>query len=336
MLNDTFPVDVSVLSSNALCEYISKEYFPQSSPRCRLFYRSIHDIYKVTKGEEVYFYKVYRQGIRSFEEVQSEIDLLNYLESTGIRAVCPIAKRDGTFIGQFNTENGIRYGVLYASAGIREFDEMEETAEKNDTLGSYIASLHSAWDKCDFNINRWNMDLHSFIENSMSAIRQFSNIHDFDLGFLEDVAKATKERVTRLSTQKPQYGLCHGDIYGGNIRYDTDNNPTLFDFDFCGNGWRAYDISMYAFPFGMGCDLERLAKREQRRNQFLNGYNRVRTMNEKEMESIALFIPFRRIFNIGTLYISYLPNTWGDSAVMRNVDEDITSLKKWLELNPIF
>ncbi len=59
-------------------------------------------------------------------------------------------------------------------------------------------------------------------------------------------------------------------------------------------------------------------------------------MSEKEIGSIALFIPFRRIFNIGTLYISFLPNTWGDSAVIRNIDEDITMLKKWLEFNPIF
>lgn len=100
----------------------------------------------------------------------------------------------------------------------------------------------------------------------MSAIRQFRAIHDFDIDFLEEVAK----------------------------------------------------------------------KREQRKNQVLNGYNRVRTMTENEIKSSALFIPFRKIFNIGTLYISFLPNTWGDSAVIRTVDDDILKLKKWVELNPIF
>ena len=93
---------------------------------------------------------------------------------------------------------------------------------------------------------------------------------------------------------------------------------------------------MYAFPFGMGCEETKLKKREERKYQFLNGYNKVRAMSQSEVDFIALFIPFRRIFNIGTLYISYLPNTWGDSAVIRNVDEDIKLLQKWLELNPIF
>ena len=336
IVNDFFPLEVSVLSSNALLNYITQEYFPKALLRCRLFYRSIHDIYKVIVDNEIYFFKVYRQGIRSMKEIQSEIDLLNYLKATGIKAVCPVIKQDGTFVGQFKTANGIRYGVLYTSVGIYEFDEMEESAELNERVGSYIASLHNAWDKCDFGISRQNIDSYSFIDDSMSAIRQFSTIHDFDIDFLEGVAKKVKEGLTSLFTEKPQYGICHGDFYGGNMRVDDDKNPILFDFDFCGNGWRAYDISMYAFPFGLGYDLTKFKKRKERKYQFLNGYNKVRTMSENEIKSIELFIPFRRIFNIGTLYISFLPNTWGDSLVIRNVDDDILKLKKWLELNPIF
>jgi Ser/Thr protein kinase RdoA (MazF antagonist) len=158
----------------------------------------------------------------------------------------------------------VRYGVLYTSVGIREFDQIEETSELNEKLGSYIASIHNAWDKCDFVINRPNLDSHSFIDNSMSAVRQFSVIHDFDIDFLEEVAKKVKDKLESLTIEKPQYGICHGDLYGGNIRVDPGNNPILFDFDFCGDGWMAYDISMYAFPFGMGCDLTKLKKREQR------------------------------------------------------------------------
>lgn len=336
MLNNLFPLEVSVLSSNALCDYIKQEYFPQITLRCRLFYRGLHDIYKVITENETYFLKVYRQGVRSIEEIQSEIDLLNHLKFLDIKATYPVSKQDHTIIGQFKTANGIRYGVLYTSVGTQEFDQIEETAESNERLGRYIASIHNAWDKCDFNINRPNLDSYTFIDDSMCAIKQFSNIHDFDINFLEEIEKNVKIKLASLSIEKPQYGICHGDIYSGNIRVDANNNPILFDFDFCGNGWRAYDVSMYAFPFGMGSDITKLKKREQRKNQFLNGYNKVRAMTENEIKSIELFIPFRRIFNIGTLYISFLSNTWGDSLVIRNIDDDIVNLKKWLDLNPIF
>jgi len=185
-------------------------------------------------------------------------------------------------------------------------------------------------------MDRWRLDEHSFIDSSMNAIRQFSCIYDFDIDFLEEVARNVKGKLQSLAKEKPQFGVCHGDIYSGNIRVDVNDNPILFDSDFCGDGWRAYDISMYAYPFGMGCDITKLKMREQRKYHFLNGYNKVRAMNEDEIDAIALFIPFRRIFNIGTLYITYLPNTWGDAAVRKNVDEDIMLLKKWVEINPVF
>ncbi|GGD85281.1 hypothetical protein GCM10010911_49610 [Paenibacillus nasutitermitis] len=334
-MHNFFPLEVSVLSSDALCDYISREYFSRNL-KCRLYYRGLHDIYKIIAANKEYFFKVYRQGMRSMEEIQAEVDLLNHLKCSGIEVTLPVMNRNGTFISEFNTINGIRYGVLYTSVGIYEFNQVEETTELNEKLGSYMASIHNAWDTSDFGINRWDLDSHSFIDRSMNAIRQFSTIYDFDINFLEEVAENVKKKLAYLTIEKPQYGVCHGDLYSGNIRVDANNNPILFDFDFCGNGWRAYDISMYAFPFGMGSDVTKLKKRERRKNQFLNGYNKVRAMSENEVNSIALFIPFRRIFNMGTLYVSFLPNTWGDSAVIRNVDEDIIMLKKWLELNPVF
>jgi Ser/Thr protein kinase RdoA (MazF antagonist) len=269
-------------------------------------------------------------------EVQSELDLLLHLKASGVVAIIPVSKRNGTFISEFMTVNGVRHGVLYTSVGVREFSRMEETIESNERLGTYIASVHAAWDKYNGSIDRWSLDASTFIDCSMDAVRQFSEIHEFDIDFLEDVAKHIKKKLISFSTEAPQFGVCHGDFYSGNVRVDANNNPILIDFDFCGNGWRAYDISMYAYPFAMGCDTAKLQQRENRKDQFLNGYNKVRAMSENEVNSIALFIPFRRIFNIGTLYISYLPNTWGDSNVIGNVDGDIEMLKKWIDLNPIF
>lgn len=325
-----------MLSSNALCDYIKREYFPCASVKCRLFYRSLHDTYRVTTDNKEYFFKVYRQGVRSMIEIQSEVDLLNHLKLSGIESVLPVVKLNGKYVSQFHTVNGVRYGVLFTSVGLHEFGKIEETEELNDKLGSYIASIHNAWDQCDFVSHRWSIDAQSFIDHSMNIVREFSSSYPIDIDFLEGVAKNVKSQLESLINEKPQYGVCHGDIYSGNIRVDANKNPILFDFDFCGNGWRAYDISMYAFPFGMGCDVAKLKEREYRKNQFLNGYNKVRAMSESEVDSIALFIPFRRIFNIGTLYVSFLSNTWGESLVIRNVNEDIRLLKNWLELNPIF
>ena len=55
-------------------------------------------------------------------------------------------------------------------------------------------------------------------------------------------------------------------------------------------------------------------------------------MRDIEFDNMYLFVPFRRIFNIGTLYIS-MSSTWGDNWVRVSLDEDIEMLKKWVDLS---
>ena len=67
----------------------------------------------------------------------------------------------------------------------------------------------------------------------------------------------------------------------------------------------------------------------------MDGYNKIRTMSSNEIDSLPVFGLFRRIFNLGTLYVSLLHNTWGDSNTISNINGDIENIKKWLDLNSI-
>ena len=75
-----------------------------------------------------------------------------------------------------------------------------------------------------------------------------------------------------------------------------------------------------------------MEKRKRRTDAFLEGYTKHITLTEKDITSMSLFVPFRRIFNIGTLYIS-MSSTWGDEWVRSNLDEDIGLLKSWAEIS---
>lgn len=331
--DNRFPVDVSVLSGSAINERIKSEYFSKSiTTCCRLYYRGIHDTYIVIVGEKTFYYKVYRYGYRTPDEIKAEVFLLNHLKNSGIPATEPVMKNDRSYILQFDTVEGTRYGVLYSSAGVKSSNEIEETDLYNEKLGSYISSIHNAWDKIECTVDRWHLDSKSFIDTSMNYIREFSQWYPFDIDFLEQVANKTKEKIDdTLMKNMPEYGICHGDIYSGNYRFDSYNNPILFDFDFCGYGWRAYDISLYTNAFSLGFDVSAMEKRANRREAFLKGYHKNRALSETEINSIYLFIPFRRIFNIGTLYIHFA-NTWGDNWVISNINEDIKTLKKWIDV----
>jgi Ser/Thr protein kinase RdoA (MazF antagonist) len=276
---------------------------------------------------------VYRYGFRTIEEIRAEIQLLTVLKDSGIPATEPVMKTDGEYILRFKVAEGLRYSVLYTSAGVKSSQQVKETDEYNRRLGRYIGSIHKTWDRIDYPVNRWHLDVSTFIDNSMNHIRKYRQWYSFDIDFLEEVAKKTQERIdSAFHKNKPGYGICHGDFNPGNIRFDPDDNPVLFDFDFCGYGWRIYDISVYINAFSLGWDRTGMEKRKRRREAFLEGYRAVMPLIDDEFNNMYLFVPFRRIFNIGTLYIS-MSNTWGDNWVNINLNDDIEMLKKWTEIS---
>jgi Ser/Thr protein kinase RdoA (MazF antagonist) len=329
-----FPVEASVLSQRAVEEMIKSEYFPkQSAVTCKLHYRSVHDTYIVFCNGGEYYFKVYRCGLRTEDEIQAEINLLLILRDSGIPAIEPVSKKDGEYVIRFELAEGRRYGVLYNAAGVKSVVTDCETDLFNIKLGRYIASIHNAWDKINYPVDRWHLDIDTFIDKSMEYIRIYRQWYVFDIDFLEEVARKTRERISNiLMKEKPGCGICHGDIAGGNIRIDSNDNPVLIDFDFCGYGWRLYDVSVYLNAFSLGWEEMGIEKREQRREAFLVGYQGHTSLPDIELDNMYLFVPFRRIFNIGTLYIS-MSNTWGDNWVKTSLDEDIEMLKKWVDLS---
>jgi len=340
---DLYPVEASVLLSSAIEKTLKSEYFPEHGDiSCRLNFRSINDTYIVFCNEQEYYFKVYRYGYRTIDEIQAEINLINHLKNNGILTTEPIMKKDGDYIVQFDATEGKRYGVLYSSAGKRyavlyssagakSSDGVKETDLYNEKLGLYISSIHKAWDKVEYPVNRWRLDLNTFIDNPMNYIRAYTQWYSFDINFLEEVAKKTKERINNIfHKEKPGYGMCHGDFYPGNFRFGPDDNPVLFDFDFCGYGWRSYDISVYLNAFTLSLDSSGIEKRKRRREAFLKGYQRNMPLADIEFDNMYLFVPFRRIFNIGIIYIS-MSNTFGDNWGYFNLNEDIEILKKWIE-----
>ena len=316
-----------LLSPGALGEYLGPLYFPERDVVCRLYCRGINDTYRVLTEGKIYWLKVYRAGFHTRGEVQSEVDLLLHLMRVCVRACVPLPRVDGEYVCEFETATGPRYGVLYQTAGTSEFKN-----ENAGQLGEYIAQMHSALDELP-PIDRPRLDCARYIDGSMPYIREFARVHGFDLPFVEELAARTRAALAGLPEDKPAFGLCHGDIYVGNLRLDEAGNPVLFDFDFSGYGWRACDVAMYAYNFSLGADPAQLEARARRFEAFMEGYSRMRAMPESELRTIPWFVPFRRIFNLGTLYLRLLADTWGDVAQIRNVEEDIALLKRWVEIN---
>ncbi len=123
---------------------------------------------------------------------------------------------------------------------------------------------------------------------------------------IENIGEYCKEQVHKLlPTTKPEYGVCHGDLFGGDVRYKEDNTPVIFDFDSSGCGWRALDIGVVLnTPDWMNTSDEAEQLRQKRLSLFLEGYSKNRKLTQNELSVIQLGPPVHHIFLFG-LFLRY-------------------------------
>ena len=77
----------------------------------------------------------------------------------------------------------------------------------------------------------------------------------------------------QLPLSVPAYGICVGDVHSGNTHFTEQNEATLFDFDQCGYGWRAFDIAKFVHV------AMRMKTDVTVRNSFLEGYQPIRKLS---------------------------------------------------------
>jgi len=141
---------------------------------------------------------------------------------------------------------------------------------------------------------------------------------------LRQVAAAVRPRIAALPTESPGYGFCHGDTGSANAHITTDGHLTLFDFDLCGVGWRAYDIGTFLIdePETIG-------------HAFLEGYESVRALTAVERAAIPIFQIVQSIWVLG-LRANYV-NDWGNAALSdRLVNNVLTFIKQIIEREHLF
>jgi len=109
MPEQRFPVNYTTLSAAALAELVANRYAVATPVMCRFWQQDINDTYMLTAGSTKYALRVYRYAWRIREDIQAEIDLLNYLHGKGVSVSAPIQKKDGGYPNRIVAPEGIRY-----------------------------------------------------------------------------------------------------------------------------------------------------------------------------------------------------------------------------------
>jgi len=254
---------------------------------------------ETTNGK--YILRIYRNQWRNKEDICYEVDALLHIFNYGAKVSVPIANLKGEYIKQITFTNEIFYGVLfsYAEGEIPRIDETSSFA-----LGENLAEIHSFSDNFFSSHKRsYNIDIYHLIDEPMEYLSPVISkyLPKESCNLISSIANYIKGE---LSNCMLEVGFCHGDLHDWNV-HCCNNVYTVYDFDCCGFGFRAYDIAVYWWNLKVNYPK----KEEACWRAFRNGYESKKPISHADIEALPTFVMARRYWLAGILLKN--PDTFG-------------------------
>ena len=314
-----FPVTASTISAKELGEFAKEKYGLSENYDCKLFRTGMNHTYFLSDNETKYVLRVYSHNWRSKSEIIEEIKLLNLLSENNISISFPIKDVNGDFIQEINAPEGIRYVALFSFAQGDKIRFMDN--ETCFEIGSLMAKIHNH--TLNKTIKRISYNKKSLLESPYEHLRQFFSDKLPEMEFIKEIGR---------SFQNSDYdnipnGVVHMDIWYDNMAVKNANQITIFDFDFCGNGWQVLDVGYFCKQlFFIEADKKQYELKVQ---SFLNGYHKIRTLSDKELKLIPKAGASVFVFYLG---IQAQRFDWSNIFLSENyLKMFVGRIKSWIE-----
>jgi Ser/Thr protein kinase RdoA (MazF antagonist) len=291
---DTFPVRASILAPEALVTKVLPRFGIEEVDECQFYSGGFNHTYRIRSSAGItYYLRAYRLKWRTLADICYELDVLNHLKSKGYPAIQPIPDNDGHYFCAVPAPEGTRYLVLFTEAPGGEVSYEHEPADKAQRYGRAVAHMHNALDDFTSPHLRFHLDLEHFIDQPIRNIHPFLVKRPDDWSYLLHFSQLLRRRILAMPADSLEQGFCHGDLQGYHANLAPDGTLTFYDFDCGGYGFRAYDLAVFLWC----CRLEEaVATRWQ---PFLNSYLETRSIHQRDMEAIPLFVCARYLWHMG-------------------------------------
>jgi Ser/Thr protein kinase RdoA (MazF antagonist) len=287
----------------------------------------VNDTYVVNAKTSKYIFRIYRFGLRSYDEIEFELKLLNHLKTKGADVSYPIKNSNGHDIIPINSPEGLRYGVLFSYADGDAIKYTDEKGEMADAYGRSLAKIHLA--QTDFSSDYQRpINQETLLLQPLEKIKTFFADHQENFQIIKDTTAFVASEFAKLADDALTPGFCHGDSNCGNANINA-NKLTFFDFDCCGFGWLEYDLA--TFYWGAF-----LINKKQRWQPFIKAYCQVNTQMRINQDAIALLVAMRQVWLMGLHHDAALlyGNSWYNKQYFdANAQFFITWKKNYLEKN---
>lgn len=298
---ETFPVQYSTLSAKALGEKIGAHY-NIIVKHCKYLLRGVSDTYVITAGHDKFIFKVYRDVHRSLQEIKGEIELMEALVSGGAKVVQPLQATDGNTVLVLQAPEGIRYGVLFSFAKGKAFTAFDR--EQLEIIGREMAFNHNITATLQLQSERRGYDTQTTVLRPLEALRPAFEEYPEGYEMLQRTAGLVMQKLATFDTASFSKGYCHYDYFPHNFFFDEDNRFMLFDFDFAGKGFLAYDLAtlFVHFFFDTHYKQKPRAEAEGEFDRIIAGYRQLRAISEEELKAMPLLAYQLLLFYLGFQY----------------------------------
>lgn len=299
-----FPTQYSTLSATALKHRIADSYRLKVKS-CRYLQRGVSDTYIVEAEEGKFIFKIYRDAHRSLEAIQGEIELLEILQKEHARIAGPVKNRAGKSIETFQAAEGTRHGVLTVFAKGKSSTELSDA--QLDVLGREMAFNHNITANLRLSHERAGYNEETLVNRPLKNLAvAFAQLPD-DYAALVAATKNVQEKLAAFDTGNFSYGYTHFDYFPKNFFFDEKDNITIFDFDFAGSGYLAFDLASLQCHFAIMNFNNRMSREEviRQMQRVITAYRTVRPLSEEEVKAIPYLTFLFMLFYLEYHWLHY-------------------------------
>lgn len=274
-----FPVIYSTLAPQAIVVRLLCHYALDPVTNCQFWHRGLSDVYLVETLTQSYIFRVSHHHWRSKSEIDFELELLDFWRQQGLPVAHPIATHSGELSIEIEAPEGNRYAALFPYApGEVAVGDLNPT--QSFRLGETVAKLHQATHEFYPQTFRPPLTVDYLLKDSFAEISPFLKHRHQEFDELTHIVAGIEAQLHNLPQEPPYWVVCWGDPHSGNAHFTPDNAVTLFDFDQCGYGWRAFDIAKF-LQVSLRTGISKPV-----REAFLAGYQSVEELVEWELNAL--------------------------------------------------
>ena len=268
----------STIDPSAIRARILPEYEIGTVKTCEFWCRGLSDVYVIETDRAAYVLRISHWGWRSQTDINFELALLDFLFQKNLPVAHPLRTESGKLLIAIPAPEGDRSAALFIYApGVVPLGDL--SLRQATRLGETLAKTHQAGLAFQCEFDRQPLTLEYLLDDSWSAIEPYLKVGD--RSYVETTIEQIKAELKELPRSSPYWSICWGDPHSGNAHFTESDQPTLFDFDQCGWGWRSFDLAKFR-QVALSTGISRRV-----REAFLQGYQSVTPLAAFELAAIS-------------------------------------------------